>query len=138
MPPSASAPPSSLAPSAGSLSLSVAGAELVSAELELLEDPPQATSASEATIRNRATTAFFIWRNLSQRVDSVIPNYDRTLLRVHYLPVKTGFSPPKKATTPLRRSSVAIESAIPWRSSCRCSVSVCSIEPPARLFAIRT
>ena len=46
--------------------------------------------------------------------------------------------PRRTAVTPSRRSSVAIESAIPWRSSWRCSASELSRLSPTSSFAIRT
>ena len=48
-------------------------------------------------------------------------------------PSKSGSSPPKKAVTPLRRSSVAMLSAIPWRSSWRCSARLFSMLSPRGL-----
>ena len=51
---------------------------------------------------------------------------------------KWASRPSKNADTPSRRSSVPIESAIPWRSTCRCSVSELSRLWPISSFAIRT
>ncbi len=53
-------------------------------------------------------------------------------------PSNAGSSPAKNACTPLRRSSVAMLSAIPWRSSWRWSVSEFSMLWPLSSFAIRT
>ncbi len=54
-------------------------------------------------------------------------------------PRNSGFSPPKKAVTPSRRSSVAMPSAMPWRSSCRWSaMRVARCCSPTSCFAIRT
>jgi hypothetical protein len=100
----------------------------------LLSLLPQATRANEASARARSAVTFFMGvLSWGTGLTGLYPGYAGLAGEVQR-PLNTGVSPLKKAIAPSRRSSVPMLSAIPWRSSCRCSVMLFwMLTPQSRL-----
>src|SRR5204862_6607415 len=109
----------------------------------LLPPPPQATRASVAMAASPNVTNLIIDPPVIRGSDVLYPaSRPQVHGSVDDLPVQrpwnVGWRPSRNAVTPSRRSSVAMLSAIPWRSSCRCSVRLFSSLRATRSLDIRT
>src|SRR5204862_5433693 len=109
----------------------------------LLPPPPQATRASVAMAASPNVTNLIIDPPVIRCSPRLL--YPASRPQVHGsvddLPVQrpwnVGWRPSRNAVTPSRRSSVAMLSAIPWRSSCSCSVRLFSRLRETRSLDIR-